>query len=609
MRLDDQTIVSLLERRAAKSPHAAAQFVRDTSGDWLATTWHDYHKTVRTIAHRIMKMGLKPGQHVAIMAPTSQVWDFLQMSVLAAGGVVVGLDPHDLPENINSIATCARLDALVLQGKGDLSKFSRNVLNHIQFVIVIDETEIGNDGYVIVPYQHLLKDTPNISEPVFTPDKNSPATIIFTSGTTGEPKGILYTHSQVVQACSAITQAYGTLDEGSRLVCWLPLSNLFQRMINFCAIVIGAKTYYVEDPRNILTYLAEISPHVFVAVPRFYEKLYEGILAHVKKKSYLGQIIFGNAVKLGAFHAKMLRQNKRPTLLCRLMYNMADHLALRNVRKVLGTDLQYMISGSAPMPKWLLEWFHSVGLLILEAYGTSENIIPNSANRPDDFKFGSVGKILDGNEIKLADDGEVMVRGNGVFTGYYHGEKTEAPLSADGFLATGDYAVLDEAGFLTLIGRKSDIIKTSTGRRIAPSSIEDRIKRIPYVEHVVVFGSGRKFLTAILSISTPKFQFPVQGEASHENIHATSLNEKMLIAIQKDVSALIASLPIYKRPSGILVTTRSFTVEGKELTSNLKVKRQSIVNKYIDELNTLYNEIESQAADEIDGSSLFIREL
>ena len=414
---------------------------------------------------------------------------------------------------------------------------------------------------------------------------DDPATIIFTSGTTGAPKGIQYSHRQLCLAVASILVAFPDIDEGSHLSCWLPLTNMFQRVINLLAIGCGAQTYYVEDPRTIMTHIGSIEPHLFIGVPRFYEKLNAGMIEKIRQRPAWQQALVAWALRVGESYAGLLRRAKHPNRLRRLYHRLADHLVLKHLRSVMGANLRYMVSGSAPMPVWLLERFHAMGLLVLEAYGMSENAIPVAANRLDAYRFGTVGRPMSGCEVCLADDGELLVRGPGVISSYYGEEQAEL-LDTDEYLASGDYATIDADGFITLIGRKSEIIKTATGRRIAPAGIESFLLKVPAVESAAVFGAGRPFLVAVVAVSPEASGLRV-GENT-EQFGLLAYCER----IRPEFAQYLAPLPDYKRPAGLVVTTRPFTPEGGELTINLKLRRRNIAECYAGELEALYRRLE-----------------
>ena len=557
------TVPGMLLARSLLTPDDPALFqVSSAGGEWLGTTWSGYRQAVATLSNGFRKLGVSAGARVGIMAPSCREWDFAQLGILAAGGVAVGLDPYAVDAHIGEIARRCNFAGLVLAHPSQLDRLGDAFRRGLDFVVCFDAA--GVEG--VVPLEELLAET-NSGGDWNQAQADAPATIIFTSGTTGEPKGIEYSHRQMCLAAAAILSAYAQVGEGSRLACWLPLSNLFQRMINLSAIGRGAQTYYVADPREVMNYVRRIEPALFIGVPRFFEKLYAGIEQVVAQQPAWQQKVVHWAWRVGDRRAAAARAGHRLGIASRLQFLAAHWLALGKLRKVLGRDLQFMVSGSAPMPLWLLERFHAIGLPILEAYGISENIIPVCLNRPDCFRFGSVGKPLPGSEVRLADDGELLVRGPGVFSSYL-GEPSAcgpATLDADGYLATGDLAIVDADGFITLIGRKSDIFKTSTGRRIAPAGIESQLQQVSQVEHVVAFGASRPQPVVLLVVSEVVWQAGV----------AESFQ-----SLRRQLADASGSLPAYQRPAGLLITAQALTVSGGEMTANMKLRRQAIAAKH-----------------------------
>lgn len=575
------TIPALLDARAAATPADTALWQRSDAGKWQSTTWREYHETAARIGRGLRSLSLCPGEAVGILAASSREWDFAHLGVLAAGGIVVGLDPHDTDEHLDDIAARCQLSGLILQDPQAIVRFAKPVQQRLRFVIGI----AGSSSSGARSLDEIIKmgeGHANETGPAVQPD--DPATIIFTSGTTGTPKGIRYSHRQVCLASASILSAFDDIDEHSRLACWLPLSNLFQRMINICAIARGAQTYYVDKPQDIMQHVAIIEPHVFIGVPRFYEKLYAGIRNRIDEGPAWQKSLIDWALREGARHATAVRAGKQLGLSQRLAYSLAERLVLGRLRQVMGRNLRYLISGSAPMPLWLLERFHAMGLLILEAYGMSENIIPVAANRPGAFRFGTVGRPMPGSEIRLAQDNELLVRGPGVFSGYFDEDTKHSPVDAEGYLASGDYATVDLDGFITLTGRKSEIFKTSTGRRVAPVPIETCLKQLAYIEHAVVIGRNRPLPVALLSLD----RNALRADAKTSNAPDSPMASETCDRISRDVSVVCSNLPERDIPAGILVTTTPFTIAGGELTGNLKLRRKAIEEKFATDLEALY---------------------
>lgn len=569
------TVPGLLDVRSADAPNEAALWQLDTDEQWVASSWGDCRRAVASAANGFRALGLAQGDRVAILASSSKEWDYAQLAILAAGGVAVGLDPFGLDEHTQEIAQRCDFFGVVVENTRLLEKLGDEACRKLRFVVSIEpcaEPGIVELGSLITEDVH--GDDWNQAQ------ADAVATIVFTSGTTGAPKGIEYSHRQICLAATAILSAFPDLAAGNRLACWLPLSNLFQRIINICAIGRGAQTFYVADPREIMRFVSSIAPHVFIGVPRFYEKLYAGMQQALARKPAWQQALARWALSVGERQASAQRAGLSSGQLQTLQLAVAERLVLSKLRAILGSNLRFMISGSAPMPVWLLERFHAMGLLILEAYGVSENIIPVALNRPGQFRFGSVGLPLPGCEVRLADDGELLMRGPGVFRAYFGGDNGEAQIDSDGFLASGDFAAIDGDGFITLTGRKSEIFKTSTGRRVAPALIESLLRQLPQVDYAAVFGAGRTQPTALLVISEAAWQ---------ENQH--QLGEH----IRREARRVLSPLPAYLHPAGLALTTRMFTIAGGELTANLKMRRRTIAQNFSAVLDELCRHLDSAA--------------
>lgn len=585
-----KTIPELLKLRAQQSPNAIAQRYLNDSHSWESTSWYEYHQVVTRLANALTYSGLKPGDRFGIIAPTCREWDYIQMAIMATGGVVVGIDPYDRDENINHVADTSGLSGIVAKNQQLLNKVSDDVLSDLKLIITIDDLENNHGSQSIYTLSQLLglADTcPDQQIPVV--EGSFPATIIFTSGTTGIPKGIEYTHEQVCFACNSILGAFPEIREGSHLMCWLPLSNLFQRIINICAIGRGAETYYIENPRDVMKYINGANPHIFIGVPRFFEKLYEGILAKIELQPAWLRSIITYTLSISNKYHRNSRENSNPSIYIRFIYFILDTVVLKRLKNIMGTNLQYLISGSAPMSQHLLEQFHALDMVILEAYGLSENICPIAVNRPSLWKFGTVGRPLPGNEITISGDSELLVKGPGVFHGYF-GEDVHNNINTEGYLATGDYASINNDGFITLTGRKSEVFKTSTGRKIAPVTIEALLNNIPYVEHAVIFGAEKKYLIALLSIS-PVILSRWTGIPDYDSLTGEQLHD-ISHQIRQEVDAAVLPLPRHLRPAGLMVSFQPFSIEGGELTSNLKMRRKFIAEKYTKAIDDIYQNLE-----------------
>lgn len=566
-----QTLPQRLRARASETPDDIAYLRLSAQGEWLETRWCEVLEHVDALAANLLELGLRHGDRVVIMMPTSPLWEYCQLAILSVGGIVIGLDAHDAPRNIRHILELTQ-PRLVFTGSAEqLALISANWMRP-EISIVASGLDANTPA---LDLDSLFKPCGKAVQcPAPAPDQI--ATIVFTSGSTGQPKGIEYSHRQVLAACDQILQRFPGIGPDARLACWLPLSNLFQRMINFCALSCGARSYFVDRPDQIAQLLPHIAPSFFIGVPRFFEKLHAGIVRTIATRPLPTRTLVGLAWTIGARAAAARRQGHAPDLLTRTLHPLADKI-LSQVRAAMGPNLQFMVSGSAPLPHWLAERFHGLGWLVLEAYGISENVMPVAINSPEHYRFGSVGHPLPGNELCIADDKELLIRGPGVFKGYYGDAADSSPIDAAGFLHTGDYARIDADGYVWLEGRKSEVFKTSTGRRIAPAPIEGALKQIPYVEHAIITGRDRPYPLAILALDTHHAACPDPSSAAG------------VAAIGADVTAACTEFADYQRPGAVVVTTQPFTIAGGELTANLKIRRKPVEERFAPQIDQAYS--------------------
>jgi long-chain acyl-CoA synthetase len=567
------TLLDLYALRARLMPEEAAYWTQAPDGSWTPTTWGAFWESAQALAQAFRHRGLEPGMRVGLMLPTCLDWERFQLAVLLNGAVVIGLDGHDEPARRARMANMVVLDVLVVSSIIDAHAFGAEVLRNLSLVVVQD-AGLGSD----VPGDESLGTPPILStqallmrqsrQTLSSPTPDTLATIIFTSGSTGEPRAIGYTHAQVLCAVDAILSAYPEIRRGDRLVCWLPLSNLFQRVLNFCAAGCGANTWFVEDPRRIGELLPAIRPHVFIGVPRFYEKLQAGIMHSLGQRPRWVRWVAEWA--LSRPMAPDCQRESGP------LDRIADRLVFRQIRAVLGGEIRFLVSGSAPFPGWLARWFERCGLPVLEAYGLSENVVPIALNTPVCRRRGSVGRVLAPNEVRLGIDGEVLVRGPGC-AGTYLGESSSL-LDAEGWLSTGDLGRFTDDGFLELIGRRVEVFKLSTGRKVAPTRVEAALCRSTLIDQAMVLGAAQKCTLAIVTLSPD----------------ATHLTREILTTrLVAEIPLRMADIEDWLVPAALLVRRDPFTIAGGELTANLKLRRPFIAEHHAVAVRAIYAGLES----------------
>ncbi len=563
-----ETLTAALLARAAQTGQAPAYRWQDPGHGWRTLSWQSFADDVRDHSAHLLRMGLQAGDRVVLMLGNTPQWECLHHAVMACGGVVVGIDAHDSDANLRHLLDMTRPRGVVCDDERQLLRLSALWPQAPAIQLVAQSG--ASVATTLASLQGVRLPTP-AGWPLARPD--ALATIVFTSGTTGAPKGVAYTHRQVCFAARQILQCVGNPEGQTRLCCWLPLSNMFQRMNNFCALLQGAETWFVRAPTELMALVTEINPTLLIGVPRFYEKLHDGLQAAVRRKPWWARALVRHAWAIGERHQRAERAGRRPSCATRLLHPLAEHWVLRRLRAVLGTQCRHLFSGSAALPAWLIERLEGLGWRVLEAYGTSESVLPIAMNTPQACRPGSVGRPLPGNEVTLAPDGEILVRGPGVCGRYFMAEPGgahETQVDGAGYLHTGDIGRIDSDGFVWITGRKSEIFKTATGRRIAPAPLEASLKRLPYVNDAVVCGRNRPFAVAMLSVTAPP---------PHEQVQA-------------DMAAACQPWPQWQRPAGALLIRTPFGVETGELTSNLKVRRQHLEARHAPALDRLYRSIQ-----------------
>lgn len=577
------TALDLLRVRAEQNPTDVATFHRDKSRQWVPTTWSELWTEVCRVADAFRLLRLQPGDRVAILARTCREWQLAEFGALLAGAAVVGIDAHAAPAQVGWILEHADVSAVVADTPQHAVTAAASIQRPLKFVVAFDGTPDLSSGNAYAWADVLHKSAPSIASGP-APAPGDPAILIYTSGTTGTPKGVEYTHRQLMASCWSTIDEFADLGEGNRLLCWLPMSPLFQRMLNLVAMASRSVTYFVEDPREIMAHVTEIRPTAFASVPRFYEKLHDGIQERLSTLTGPRKRLADAALAAGSEWSRCARDGVSPPWTLRVRHAVLDRLVLRKIRAVMGGDIKWMISGSAAAPVWLLEFFHSIGLLVLEAYGITENPIPVAANRSNAYRFGSVGHPFTLNSVRLGEDSEVQVRGPAMFAEYRREGKPSERFTADGYYRTGDYGRFDEDGFLYLTGRVAEMIKTSTGRRISPAAVEDVYRRALCIDQIVVVGNDRPFLVALVSLNLSAVRAAL-GKVADGDFPESPL---VVDLVRQELARCDGSLGRHERIRTFAILPAPLTVENGELTATLKLRRTQIEARYKPLIERLY---------------------
>ena len=576
------SILDLLSARISKAGETPAVF-EEREGVWKPISLPQLLARSLRLAQAFHARGLQPGDRVAVACRTRVEWIVIELAAMHAGFVIVGIDAHGPAAQTAEILRHSGAAALVADSPRALERVPVDLAREMRLVVSID----SEPSSVAAPKFTTWGDLTATNGSADSGDHakfvahSGPATLLYTSGTTGQAKGIVYHQRQLIHACTSIMEEFpSVVDASGSMLCWLPMSALFQRMMNYVALASGIALYVVDDPRRIVEHARKVQPTYFIAVPRFFEKLHQGIEERLAKQPRWIARRVKAAIQTRA--SEDAGAHSAPAA-----GRLLDRLLLRKLRGLLGRRLRFVITGSAPMSPSLLTYFRALDILVLEAYGLSENAVPMAANRPDAYRFGSVGQPFAASAIRIAEDGEILVHGPGLFDGYV-GQPAPDAFTQDGFFRTGDRGRFDADGYLFLEGRKTDPFKLSTGRWIVPLAIESVYKRIPYIEHIIVAGAARQYPVALLDINEALLAAALGDE---KRVPGSDLRDNQAVhdQITSDLEAVSDDLAPYQRVRRFGLLPRSLSIEGGELTSSFKVRRNVVLQRYQALIDRLYS--------------------
>ena len=413
-------------------------------------------------------------------------------------------------------------------------------------------------------------------------------TFIYTSGTTGPPKGCVISHGNYRSMLDMVISV-GAIDAEGTTYLFLPLAHSFALLIQLGSFALGATlAYWERDPLKIVPNLSEVKPTYFPSVPRIFEKIHGAAIQNAEKAGGLKKAIFNWAIKVGSKVRELERQGKEPGFLLKAQYDFADKQVLSKIRAIFGGNLEQAVSGAAPINPDILRFFDAAGVLVLEGWGMTETSTAATIATPEDFKFGTIGKPFPGVEIKIADDGEILVKGPNVFQGYYKNPEATAETIVDGWLHTGDIGEIDPDGFIKITGRKKDIIITAGGKNITPANLEAEIKQHPLVSQCVVIGDRRPYLVALVTLDPETSAAYAKEEGLPSDLAALAKSEKVRASIQAHLDQVNEKFARVEQVKKFEILPQDLSQEGGELTPTMKVKRNVVAEKYSGEVETLY---------------------
>jgi long-chain acyl-CoA synthetase len=592
MAIECPTIPALLLHRIKATPEASA-FSYPVGVGWKTLSWKQFGEQVRQVSMGLRALGLKNEERIAILCNTRYEWVLADMGILGAGCATTTIYPSSGAEDCAYIINDS--DACVVFAENDeqVAKLSgvRSQLTRVKHVISIDGAGSA-DGWVLSLSELMTKGQAASAadwETVCISVKGSDlATLIYTSGTTGKPKGVELPHDCWVYEAEAI-DAVKILSQTDVQYFWLPLAHSFGKVLEVAQLRIGFQTAIDGRHDKIIENLAHVRPTFMAAVPRIFEKVYNKVVDGAKKGGGLKYGIFKWAISVGKQVSLLRQQYQEPSGLLAAQNAIAHKLVFSKLHERFGGRLRYFVSGSAPLSKEMAEFFHACGLLILEGYGLTETSAFSFVNVPTAFKFGSVGRPAPGTQVKVAADGEILIKGRGVMRGYHNLPEQTAETIQDGWLCTGDIGALDAQGLLSITDRKKDLIKTSGGKYIAPQSIEGRLKtKCPYASQVLVHGNNRNFCVMLVALDKDAILDWAKASGLPGTYEEVVRDARTHALIQPFVQELNQELASYESIKHFAILPKDLTAEDGDLTPSLKLKRKSVEAKYKTLLDGFY---------------------
>jgi len=594
--MSDDTLVAIFWDRVARYRDRVAQKVK-RDGKWVDISWRQYGEIVREIALGLLALELQKGEAVALLSQSRGEWVQCDFGILSAGCITIPIYPSYPPDQIVYIVNDSEAKVLIVENQVQLDKV-RQVLGKMERLerIILMDGDPGGDPFVLslerLRALGLEKSTelaPRLEELKDTVHPEDIATIVYTSGTTGPPKGVMQTHGNHAAMLRSVSQRTDVGENDTHLL-FLPLAHTFARLESYVGVHLGLITAFAEHIDKLAENLREVSPTFIYSVPRVFEKVYARLQAQVQAAPPLRQKIFRWALGVGRQVSERQQAARLIPPGLRLKHFVANRLVFHKIHQALGGRLRFCVSGGAPLSREIAEFFHAVGILILEGYGLTECCPVLTGNTLDGFKFGTVGRAVPGVELRIAPDGEILARGPNIAKGYFKKpEATAEVFDSDGWFHTGDVGVIDPDGFLTITDRKKDLMVTAGGINVAPQNVENALKTHPFISQAMVYGDKRPYPVALIALNPEESAgWAKEHGLDPEDPTALARHEETRKLVARIIEEKNAILPSYAQVKKFAIVPGDFTQDGGELTPTLKVKRKVVAEKYRDLIESLY---------------------
>jgi len=589
-----RTIYEMFRDVASSRPDATACRYK-SGGEWHDMSWAEHEATVKTISKALLALGVQKGDRVGILSQTRAEWVQSDLGIVSCGAVTVGIYPSNLGPECSYILNHCEAEVLIVEDDGQLHKILsiRAEIPKVRHIVRIDGPGDPDNG--VTSWKEFLGAGGSIPDADLEAragqiEPDDLASLVYTSGTTGVPKGAMITHRNLLFTSESVSGSL-IVEPHFVMLLFLPLAHVFARLIVYVCTHNGIAVAFAESIQKVADNLREVRPEFIVCVPRIYEKVYDKITSGVEEAGGLKATIFNWALGVGRQVSALQLQNKPIPGFLGLKHKLATKLVLGKIQAAFGGQMIYAISGAAPLNKEIAEFFHACGVVILEGLGMTENTSFSNVNRYDHNKLGTVGPTGPGIEMKLAPDGEVLFRGDNVVKGYYkQPEETAETFGADGWLRTGDIGEIDEDGFLRITDRKRDIIVTAGGKNVAPQRIERILRTSRYIGQVVAIGDKRQFISALVTLDPESVPaWAKEKGITFECVEDLSSNPEVMKLIESEVDDKNNQLASFESVKKFRILPRDLSIEAGEMTPTLKVKRKVVLDKHAGLVDGMYS--------------------
>jgi long-chain acyl-CoA synthetase len=570
-------------------------YVQRVAGEWAHMSYSDALSLTERVGAGLQDLGVGAGDRVSILSMSRQEWAIADYAILGAAATTVPIYQTSSAEECQYILDNSHAIVVFVEDAAQLEKVRsvRGALGKLQHVIVIDATGTTLDaGAGELTWDELIARGGSADGWYAAGDqvaKGDLATIIYTSGTTGPPKGCMLSHhNYVFMTEQGVDRTIGLFNDDDRIVLFLPMAHTFARLTHFAASRLGVELAFTTIA-TLMDDLGEIKPTLMPSVPRVFEKAYTRILGQFNEATGVKRKLIDRAMKVGAARGKRIQRGRRVPPVLAAQHALFHKLVFSKIHARFGGNIRLFVSGGAPLSREVGEFFLACGVTICEGYGLTESTTAICVNHPDDFRLGAVGKVFDGTQVKIAEDGEILVKGDIVFQGYYENEAaTKETIDTDGWLHTGDIGDFDKEGFLYITDRKKDLIVTAGGKNVAPANIENALKATQYVSQACAYGDKKPYITALVTLDPDEIASFAEANGLDGDLYSLVMEPKVHELVQAAIDQVNAQLGRVEQVKRFRILPIDFTTETGELTPSLKMKRKVVVERYGQWIDEMY---------------------